>query len=287
MATAASHHPHLLKCATHGNVRLPVPGQAIFAQSMPDDTANRLVYAPLGTETGTVSAITLPQYVLKSDTDGSLIKKIDKLLHRPNRLTDVMETRTEIMNALANMAMLPDCPVEFKPILNDMLPHGKEGLQSLLLGKLRFIGVMTSDNLTERDRRWWARRGQLQVTTCVEGLATVRFDPEKNEVLAMDHFVPLTPAVWDIQTNALVRFPKPFDTIMWSLELSYRRASRGQHSDLHCAQLYGYITLARCISECTLPNVRAIALVQNQVSPGHFHGGMSSEGLSPTNGVWG
>ena len=70
---------------------------------------------------------------------------------------------------------------------------------------------MTSDNLTERDRRWWARRGQLQVTTCVEGLATVRFDPEKNEVLAMDHFVPLTPAVWDIQTNALVRFPKPFD----------------------------------------------------------------------------
>ena len=102
---------------------------------MPDDTANRLVYAPLGTETGTVSAITLPQYVLKSDTDGSLIKKIDKLLHRPNRLTDVMETRTEIMNALANMAMLPDCPVEFKPILNDMLPHGKEGLQSLLFRK--------------------------------------------------------------------------------------------------------------------------------------------------------
>tara|TARA_Y100000593_G_scaffold73712_1_gene135481 strand:+ start:421 stop:1149 length:729 start_codon:yes stop_codon:yes gene_type:complete len=212
MATAASHHPHLLLCATHGNVRLPVLGQAIFAQSVPDDTANRLVYAPLGTESNAFGAITLPQYVSKADEDGSLIADITRLIYTPHELDDVVGTRDGIMAKLAGLCSRPDCPAEFKPVLTSMLSRGKEGLQSLLLGKLRFIGIMLLDNLSERDRRWWARRGQLQVTTCVEGLATVRFDPEKNEVLAMDHFVPLTPAVWDIQTNALVRYTRTFDS---------------------------------------------------------------------------
>lgn len=216
MTGTASHHPHLLACATHGAVRLPVPGQAIFAQSMATDTANRLVYAPLATEAGGFSAITLPQYVLKCDNpdgpNGSMVENIRLLVENPNNLGNPVKVRNNVFGWLKGLAGKTDCPPDFRPVLNTMENKGKEGLQSLLLGKVRFIGIMVSDNLTNADRSWWALRGQLQVTTCVQGLATVRYDPAVNETLAMDYFTPLTRAVWDLQKNALVRDPGDLDS---------------------------------------------------------------------------
>ena len=180
---------------------------------MADDSANRLVYAPLGTETAGFNVITLPQYVLKcDDPKDSVVEKIRDLVENQIRLGNPVEVREDVIKWLKKLAKNPDCPDDFRPVLNTMENEGKEGLRSLLLGKVRFIGIMVSDNLTDSDRRYWALRGQLQVTTCVEGLATVRFDPGDDETLAMDYFSPLTRAVWDLQKNALVRDPGDLDS---------------------------------------------------------------------------
>lgn len=198
---AAAHHPHILSCPTGGGVPLPRPGQAVFAREPAADNENRLVYAPLGSRGANAffyDSSTLAQYILEHGS--GLAGKIRTAVGAP---------RNENINAayegLKDLAGNPDTPARFRKRLASIRREGLDGLRSLVLGdQLIYLGVMVADNLSVADREWWSFRGQLQVTTCVEGLATVFYDAESAGKIAADAFTPLTDAVWDLATNSIV-----------------------------------------------------------------------------------
>lgn len=197
---AAAHHPHILSCPTGGGVPLPRPGQAIFARAPAIDDGNRLVYAPLGSRG--ISAYfydisTLEQYILQNDP--GLADKIRTAVGAPSN-----ENVKAAHRGLDMLAEDSDTPARFRKRLASIRKEGLDGLRSLVLGELIYLGVMVADNLSVADREWWSARGQLQVTTCVEGLATVFYDAESAGRIAADAFTPLTDAVWDIATNSIV-----------------------------------------------------------------------------------
>jgi hypothetical protein len=198
---AAAHHPHILSCPTGGGVPLPRPGQAVFARAPAVDDENRLVYAPLGSRGINAyfyDSSTLAQYILEHGSDLAVTIR-----------TAVGDPSNENINAayrgLKDLADDPDTPARFRKRLASIRREGLDGLRSLVLGdELIYLGVMLADNLSGADREWWSFRGQLQVTTCVEGLATVFYDAESAGKIAADAFTPLTDAVWDLATNSIV-----------------------------------------------------------------------------------
>ena len=113
-----------------------------------------------------------------------------------------MNELTKAKNALK--AIKTKVPPRYKQRIDEVLKGGLEGYLSLTLGPLIYLGIMVADNLSDVDRDWWGRRGTLQVTTCVSGLATVFFDADADGKRAMDTFTPLSRAWWDLGTNALV-----------------------------------------------------------------------------------
>ncbi len=183
---------------------MPTVGNAIFAQQVPSDASNRLFYSPLGTNVdGNPKFITLAQYVAVEDKTSTIYNEIRRVLENPGG----HKVRSQIQKIYSEVDTMlePEEAAHFRGEFEQIKRNGKEGLERLLLGNLKYIGIMVRDNLTEIDREWWAIRGKLQITTCVEGLATVRFDPEKAGKLAMDYFTPLSPAYWDIVKNVLVK----------------------------------------------------------------------------------
>ena len=192
---AAAHHPHILSCPTGGGMPLPRPGQAVFARAPMTDEGNRLVFEPLGSKAYFQDISTLPQYILRENP--ALAAEIRTAVDTP-----IIDNVKAAYSGLEDLRK--DAPARFTKRLDTIKQEGIDGLRSLVLGDLVFLGVMVSDNLTSYDREWWSERGQLQLTTCVEGIATVFFDADEAERTAADAFTPLSPAVWDIVANALV-----------------------------------------------------------------------------------
>lgn len=178
---------------------LPRPGQAVFARAPMTDEGNRLVFEPLGSKAYFEDLSTLPQYILRKNPD--LAEKIRTAVDTPN--FDNVKMAYSGLKELAKEA-----PARFTKRLGTIKQEGIDGLRSLVLGDLVFLGVMVNDNLTLADRSWWSERGQLQITTCVEGIVTVFYDADATGRTAADAFVPLSPAVWDLVSNALVESGK-------------------------------------------------------------------------------
>ena len=203
-ALPAAHHPHILACAP--NVPIPAIGHAIFAQMPNDDKGNRLVYTPLNATLYYKESASLGQFLAKEHSDA--VRKIRDLLNGPEH-RGIFDRVKEIINAVDDPAL----PARFNRQVKAIGNRGEADIQALLVDPdLLFLGIMVPDNLTTRDRQYYAHSGTIQITTCVDGLTTVAVAPTKTggqEIAAFEQFTPFTPAYWDMVNNRLVPDPVP------------------------------------------------------------------------------
>lgn len=202
-ALPAAHHPHILACAP--GVPIPAPGHAIFAQMPDDDAGNRLVYTPLDAAVYYEESASLGQFLARRQP--STAEKISTLLNSDNH-RGIFDRVKDLINNVKNPTLLPD---RFAPQVKAIGKRGEADIRALLVDpNLLFLGIMVPDNLTVRDRRYYANSGTIQITTCVSGVATVAVVPDKTrgqELAAFELFTPFTPAYWDMVHNRLVPDP--------------------------------------------------------------------------------
>jgi len=198
-ALPAAHHPHILACAP--GVPIPAPGYAIFAQMPDDDEGNRLVYTPLDAAVYYEESASLGQFLARNHSDE--VDKISTLLNSNNH-RGIFDRVKEMVSGVEK----PSLPARFAPQVEAIGKRGEADIRALLVDpNLLFLGIMVPDNLTVRDRRYYANSGTIQITTCVAGVATVAVVPDKTrgqELAAFELFTPFTPAYWDMVHNRLV-----------------------------------------------------------------------------------
>lgn len=184
---------------------MPTAGRAIFAQQPLLDTQRRLAYAPLNADPYYETHATLGQYIAfkHPDTFNELETAVKNLLGGAAGPPEKQAIKT-IFDKLKKIV-----PVRFENQINKLGNGGKDDYEQLIFGKLRFIGICVEDNLSNADRRWWSQTGIVQITTCVQGVATVVVTTEDGHLAAFEIFAPLEPAVWDCATNQLVKQPTP------------------------------------------------------------------------------
>jgi len=203
----AVHHPHLLRCEP--GVPMPMVGRAIFAQQPAEDDQRRLVYAPLNASNYYETSATLGQYILFKYPPAKFAElkvKIDRVVSGSATRQDKEDIKTffEVLE--------PPLPARFNEQIETLGNRGERDYTSLIFAGLQFIGIMVTDNLTDADRKWWAQTGVIQITTCVQGLATVAVTAgtaQAPELVAYEIFAPFQPAYWDCARNELVRPPTP------------------------------------------------------------------------------
>lgn len=182
---------------------MPLAGRAIFAQQPLIDTQRRLAYAPLNADPYYETNATLGQYIA---------------FKHPDKFKDLNDAVEALLGPTAGPAqkqavktilddLKPIVPVRFEKQIDKIGNGGKDDYEQLIFGKLRFIGICVEDNLSNADRRWWSQTGIIQITTCVQGVATVVVTTETGNLAAFEIFAPLEPAVWDCSTNQLVKKP--------------------------------------------------------------------------------
>ncbi len=199
----AVHHPHLLRCEP--GVPMPLVGRAIFAQRPAEDIQRRLVYAPLNASNYYETSATLGQYIVfkySPDVFEELNRLVDTVVG-PNATRQDKEAVQTFLRGLD-----PPLPARFNEQIETLGNRGERDYTSLIFADLQFIGVMVTDNLTPADRKWWAQNGTIQITTCVQGLATVAVSTgtaENPDLVAYEVFSPLEPAYWDCARNELAK----------------------------------------------------------------------------------
>ena len=173
---------------------MPLVGRAIFAQRPAEDIQRRLVYAPLNASNYYETSATLGQYIVfKYDPD--VFEELNRLVDTvvgPNATRQDKEAVQTFLRGLA-----PPLPARFNEQIETLGNRGERDYTSLIFADLQFIGVMVTDNLTPADRKWWAQNGIIQITTCVQGLATVAVSTgtaENPDFVAYEVFSPLEPA---------------------------------------------------------------------------------------------
>ena len=201
----AVHHPHLLRCEP--GVPMPMVGRAIFAQQPAEDDQRRLVYAPLNASNYYETSATLGQYILfKYNADK--FRELKGLVERVVGPTATRQDKEDIKTFLQRLAL----PARFNEQIETLGNRGERDYTSLIFAGLQFIGIMVTDNLTDADRKWWAQTGVIQITTCVQGLATVAVTTgtaQAPELAAYEIFAPFQPAYWDCARNELVQPQDP------------------------------------------------------------------------------
>ena len=201
----AVHPPPLLRCEP--GVPMPMVGRAIFAQQPAEDDQRRLVYAPLNASNYYETSATLGQYILfkySPATFADLKVKIDRVVSGSATRQD----KEDIKTFLRELAL----PARFNEQIETLGNRGERDYTSLIFAGLQFIGIMVTDNLTDADRKWWAQTGVIQITTCVQGLATVAVTTgtaQAPELAAYEIFAPFQPAYWDCARNELVQPQDP------------------------------------------------------------------------------
>lgn len=199
----AVHHPHLLRCER--GVPMPLVGRAIFAQRPAEDTQRRLVYAPLNASNYYETSATLGQYIVFKYSPDKF-QELEGLVGTvvgPNATRQDKEAVQTFFRRLE-----PPLPARFNEQIETLGNRGERDYTSLVFADLQFIGVMVTDNLTPADRKWWAQNGIIQITTCVQGLATVAVSTgtaENPDLVAYEVFSPLEPAYWDCARNELAK----------------------------------------------------------------------------------
>ena len=193
----AVHHPHLLRC--EAGVPLPQIGRAIFAQQPNEDDQKRLAYAPLNAAKYYETSATLGQYI--SFAYPAEFEELEKLV---KAVTGRSATQADKKNVQAFFKKI-SLPHRFAEQVQTLGSRGARDYEALIFDKLVFIGIMVADNLTPADRKWWTQTGVIQITTCVQGLATVAVTTGTSDMAAFEIFSPFDDAVWDCSTNQLVK----------------------------------------------------------------------------------
>jgi hypothetical protein len=201
-ALPAAHHPHILACAP--GVPIPAPGHAIFAQMPDGDRGNRLVYTPLDAAVYYEESASLGQFLAREHP--GTVRTLTNLLNGGDHRGIFDRVKDMVGNVEG-----PPLPARFAPQVAAIGKRGEADIKALLVDPdLLFLGTMVPDNLTARDRRYYANSGTIQITTCVAGVATVAVVPDKTggqELAAFEVFAPFTPAYWDMVHNRLVPGP--------------------------------------------------------------------------------
>lgn len=215
----AIHHPHLLGC--EAGVPMPLLGRAIFAQQPNHDDQKRLVYSPLNATEYYENSATLGQYI--SFAHPGDLKAVEKLVQKVTGTSGTQQDKQNVREALQKLNL----PRRFAEQVEKLGSRGASDYEALIFDKLTFIGIMVSDNLSSADRKWWTQTGVIQITTCVQGLATVAVNTGLTEMAAFEIFKPFDEAIWDCATNQLIKLESdPTESRPWEKKEESSRPAR-------------------------------------------------------------